>query len=333
MLSFDHPLWLFLLLGLPPLAWWRHFRPGRGSAVRFAVGNWRGGAFAAPFTWQAALDLFLVALSWLALAGLVVATAGPNWVTRERIHLNNGIDLMVALDCSPSMAAQDFGNQSRLDHAKQTVRSFLAGRENDSVGLVAFGAQASLRVPPTLDYGAVREGLDGVGIMEEGDGTAIGLGLALADLHLKDSDGLRKVVVLLSDGENNAGEITPDTAAGISRSMGVKVYTVALGGDGDVPLEYVDPASGKLYRGTYRGKVDAALLRSIADRTGGQFFSAASPGSLEAVFQSIDSQERIEGRIRIETHSRPLGAFFVGLALLCALAEAAGRRLALKELT
>ena len=333
MWTFEHPFVLLLLLLLIPGIWLRHFRSRRGGTVTFAFSNWQGSRFSAPITWQGALNAVITGLFWMAFGCLIVALAGPAIVERERVFLSRGIDLMVVLDCSPSMAAQDYGNVSRLDHARDTIQSFLTGRENDPIGLVAFGAEAGLRIPPTLDYPAFLQGLEDVKVMEEGDGTAIGLGLSLAALHLKDSDAERKVIILLTDGENNAGEITPEVAANICQNLGIRVYAVGIGGNGAVPLEYVDPVSGKLYRGTYRGTLGDALLKDIATQTGGQYFPATSPGALEAVFQSIDSLEKVENRVRIDIKTLSLVDLFLLLAFCFILIETVVRRLILKELS
>lgn len=333
MWTFEHPLMLLLLVLLVPGIWLRHFRRKRGGTVTFAFSNWQGSRFSAPLTWQAVLNAVITTLFWAAFACLIVALAGPAEVRRERVFLSRGIDLMVVLDCSPSMAAQDYGTVSRLDHARETISSFLTGRENDPIGLIAFGAEAGLRVPPTLNYPAFLAALQDIKVMEQGDGTAIGLGLSLAAVHLKDTGTSRKVIILLTDGENNAGEITPEVAAGICQGLGIKVYAVGIGGNGAVPLEYVDPVSGKLYRGTYRGTLGDTLLKDIAAKTGGQYFPATSPGALEAVFQSIDSLEKGENRVRIDIITTSMVNSFVLIAFCFILIETIIRRLILKELT
>jgi len=332
MWSFENPAFLGLLLCVPALIWYRHFRKKRGGTVRFAFANWQGDFFVPPFTLQRGLSFVLNILFWLGFSLVIVALAGPVSLSRERIFLNRGLDIMLVVDTSPSMASQDFGEKSRLSQARETIRSFLRKRENDSIGLVVFGNEAQLRVPLTLDYKSLEAGLDQLKIMELGDGTALGLGLTLAAVHLKDSSAGEKIVILLTDGENNAGEITPDVASGMLKSLGIRVYTIGIGVEGEVPLEYVDPGSGKLMRGTYTGHFDEELLKRLAQQTGGQYFSARSPGILESSLQTIDSLEKVESRVRIQIVKTSLTRYIllIGLALICL--DAFLRRLLLKEL-
>jgi Ca-activated chloride channel family protein len=332
-LAFEQPAWFLLLVLLVPGVWLRHFRSRRGATVSVALSNWNGERFTPPLTWQASLNAVLHVLFWLGCVSLVAALAGPAWVTRDRVFVSRGSDIMVVIDCSPSMAAQDFGGKSRLDRARDTVRAFVAKRENDPVGLVAFASEAVTQVPPTLDYPAVGEGLDGLRAMEYGEGTAIGLGLTLAAAHLRDSSASRKVIILVTDGENNEGEISPETAVGLIAGEGIVLYTVGIGSSGEAPLEYVDPSSGKIFRGTYKGQFGGQLLAAMAAKTGGQYFAALAPGALESGFQVIDSREKIETRSTTETNIRSLAGLLVAFALLAIVLDAMLRRLVLKEIT
>lgn len=333
MIAFDQPAWFLLLILLAPAIWVRHFRPRRGATVSIALSNWNGDRFVSPVTWQAVLNFCLHLAFWLGCACMIVAMSGPTLVTRDRVYVSRGIDIMVVLDCSPSMAAQDFGGKSRLDRARDTIRSFVVQRANDPVGLVAFGSEAVTRIPPTLDYGAFLDDLDRLRVMEYGDGTAIGLGLTLAAAHLRDSTANRKVVILVTDGENNEGEISPDTAVSLIRGQGIVLYAVGIGSTGEVPLEYVDPATGKIFRGTYQGQFGGELLARLAAQTSGQFFSAIAPGALESGFQVIDSREKVETRSTVETNPRPLSSLLVAFALVGILLDVLLRRLVLKEIT
>ena len=185
---------------------------------------------------------------------------------------------MIVLDESPSMAARDLGGDSRFATAVEVIRGFVAGRENDAIGVVSFSDRAALQVPKTLDRVALNAALERLRVMTLGDATAIGMGIAVALLHLQDSAAAGRVIILLTDGENNAGEISPRTAAAIAADKGVRIYTIGVGRAGATVLELTDPRSGLTRRGVYHGRFDEALLRRVAEITGGRYFAATEPG-------------------------------------------------------
>lgn len=332
MWTFEQPAFLLLALLLPLLAWIRHGRKVKGGTVRFALASWKGDHFVPPLTGISLLARFLEFCFWLGILVLILALAGPVETRRERIFLNRGIDIMVVMDVSPSMAAQDMAGRSRLDLARDTIRSFLHRRENDPVGLVAFGSEARLQVPPTLDYRGVEKGLDSLQAMGMGEGTALGLGLAMAAVHMKNSSAREKVVILLTDGDSNAGEITPDMAAGILADLGIRIYALGIGSDDEVPLEYKDPSTGKIFRGVYRGRFDEDRLKSLALATGGQYFSVRSPVVLESSLGAIDALEKSENRVRIRIAKTSLSQGFLLVALILLSLDLVLRRLVVKEL-
>lgn len=329
--TLEHPATLALLLLLPPLAWLVHFSPFRGGRVPFAWRIWRGAGFAPGL--QAA-RLLLVALEiafWLGCALLVVALAGPQRVSRQKSYLSRGFDIMIVLDESPSMLAQDFKPDHRFEAARAVIREFIHGRENDPIGLVSFAEQAMLRVPPTIDYPMLLDSLDALAVGSLSDGTAIGMGLALASLHLSRSTAPGKVIILLTDGENNAGEVEPDDAATAAARLGIRIHTVGIGREGEAPLVYTDPQTGRTVRGTYKGKFDEALLRRIARSSGGRYFHASSPGVLAAIFEAIDSYEKTEKRVKITVTRTPLHGRFVLVGLLLVLLRLAAGKALLRE--
>jgi Ca-activated chloride channel family protein len=152
-------------------------------------------------------------------------------------------------------------------------------------------------------------------ILGLGDGTAIGMGLAVAGVHLESSSGGDKVIILLTDGENNAGEISPATAAQVLSELGARIYAIGIGSEEEAELEFTDPQTGQVFRGTFTGGFDEQLLRRIAEGSGGAYFYAGNSGTLEAIFQAIDSIESVERRVRIRVQSRPLNRYFVLFAL------------------
>jgi Ca-activated chloride channel family protein len=231
------------------------------------------------------------------------------------VYLTHGSDIVIALDVSPSMSARDLGADSRFDTALSVIKRFLATRKNEAVGVVAFGRDAALIAPPTPDYRAVERRLRDVKVAQYGDGTAIGMGLAVASLHLRDSTAPRKSIILMTDGENNSGEISPETAADIALGLGIPVYVIGIGTRGEVPLEYVDPQSGKRYSGMYRSDFDESILRDIAERTGGRYFSVQSSDALVQVFSQLGEEQSTEVRVKTMLTTRQLYEIFLALGL------------------
>ena len=258
---------------------------------------------------------------WVGIAFLIVALSSPALAVREKIYLNRGIDIMIVLDESPSMSAQDFQPQNRFETAKQVIREFVQNRENDAVGLVSFSREAALRSPPTFDSGAFFQRLDDLRIMSLGDGTAIGMGIAVAALHLQQSTANHGIIVLITDGENNAGEILPESAAEIAASLGLRIYVIGIGTQGEVPIEFVDPETGKVRKGMFNSKFNEQLLEEIAESADGRYFSAKSPGALNAVFRTIDSIETTERRSKIQIRTSSRYHLFALIGLICVLCE------------
>jgi Ca-activated chloride channel homolog len=331
MLTFDAPQYLFLQLLVPAAVYYRHFFPRRGGHVVFPFRIWRGEGFY-PHRPFLRIVLFCSSLAfWGGVCLLLATVAGPSLSTRRQVYLSRGVDIMIVLDESPSMSAQDFPPVNRFETAKDVIRDFVGRRENDPIGLVSFSREAALRVPPTLDYQALLRRLESLTIMDLGDGTAVGMGVAVATLHLRSSSADEKVIILLTDGESNAGEIAPITAAEIAAQSGLRIYTIGIGTEGDIPLEFTDPNTGKVYRGMFHGGFDEELLQAMAETSGGSYFRAGTRGSLEAVFQAIDSIETTERRFRVEVESVELYRLFIlaGLALL--MVDFATRKLFLRE--
>lgn len=327
----ERPAMLLLLFTVPVGIYLRHFWRGRGGKIRFPFHVWRGSGFVPESGLLSVLHGAGAFCFWLGASLLIVALAGPATVTRERVYLNRGMDIMIVLDQSLSMAAEDMTPNNRFDAARSIIRQFVAKRENDAVGLVGFGSEAALRVPPTLDHAAFDRALNKLKILDLGDGTAIGVGLSVAVLHLQESSATQKVIVLLTDGVNNAGEILPETAAEVASQARIKVFAIGLGRSDEVPIEYTDPRTGQTYGGTYKGGFDDSVLRSVANITGGAYFAAASEGALASVFRSIDSIETVERRVRIEVHTNPKYRTIILLGLGLIVFDILIRRWALRE--
>ncbi len=283
---FHDPAWLFLLLALPPLVWWR-WAQGSGALRVSRLPERVGGA------WRLHLAF---AMRLLALALLICAVARPQRGYSWEESLTEGIDIQIALDISGSMGAEDFQPKNRLEVAKRVVDDFIDLRPADRIGLTVFSGAAMTRSPLTTDRQMLHFLVASVELNELPDGTAIGLALANATARLKDSTAESKVIVLVTDGVNNAGAIDPASAAAIAQGLGVRVYTVGVGTAGrvPVPLQMQNPRTGRreVRRVMMDVEVDDRLLSNIADRTGGRFFKAGDEKALREIFDEIDQLEK-----------------------------------------
>ena len=314
---FEDP-WMLLLLGfVPALAWWylAGAQRRRGSLTHPDAGGLAHAAGSGG-RWLSHLP---AALRGLALVCLIVAFARPQTgVTGENV-VAEGIDIVLALDISSSMLAEDLA-PNRIEASREVAADFIEGRTNDRIGLVIFAGRAFTQAPLTLDYSVVTSliGELEVGIIE--DGTAVGMGLATAVKRLQASEAASKVVILLTDGRNNRGEIDPVTAAQAAQALGVRVYTVGAGARGTARVPVPDPFGGQRYV-TTRVDVDEPVLREVAETTGGRYYRATDRESLEAIYDEIDELETTE--ILVEDFTTYGERFPVPLAagLLFLLAE------------
>lgn len=264
------------------------------------------------------LDRSLPLLRGLALVLLVGALARPQSGSSVENVTSLGVDIVIAIDVSGSMQAEDFQPDNRLAVAKKTVQRFAEGRPTDRLALVAFASLAATRCPLTVDQAMFAQYLDEIEIAPaEQQLTAIGLGLATAVNRLRDSQAKSRVVILLTDGENNAGQIGPQVAADAASALGVKVYTIGVGSDRPVPFPVDLGPRGKQYQ-LYNFPLDEELLRSIADQTGGRYFKADDPETLQRIFETIDTLEKseIESKVRVIYTEQFAWLLFPALLLL-----------------
>jgi Ca-activated chloride channel family protein len=295
MLRLAHPMYLLGLLLVPALIARYVWQQRRGLAtLRYSSLALAEPLLASPWLKWRHVPF---ALRMVALALLCLGLARPQTVDVEEEILTPGIDIMMAIDNSTSMAAEDL-EPNRLTAAKKVVEDFVEGRRNDRIGLVVFAGRSYPRCPLTLDYGILRALLDGVQFASrEEDGTAIGMGLANAVNRLRDAKGKSQVIILLTDGRNNQGEIDPATAADLAHSLGVKVYTIGVGTTGEAPYPYDDPVFGRRYV-MLRVDLDEKSLREIAARTGGSYFRATDADRLREIFEEIDLMEKTEVKMK-----------------------------------
>lgn len=329
-MSFEQPL--LLGLGLPLLlAAWLFLRARRqASAIPYTFAVDGGAVFHSPSP-SPYLMRFLGLLRAIGCMFLLLAASGPVLLHRELVYLGRGAEILFVLDTSPSMSAKDMEGQRRFDVALDLLRDFAADRPNDAIGLVCLGSEAALMVPATLDRTILNERLATLKIGELGDDTALGAGLAIAALHLHHSSSPLKAVVLLTDGESNAGTVHPQTAATILAQSEVRLWVIGLGSKGMVPLEYRDPLSGELKAGLYESGFDSTALRAIAEAAEGTYIEAPSLEAFEQAFKRFDSTERVSVRFREDIRKEPLLQFFLLPGLLCVLVPYLYRRLRLRE--
>jgi Ca-activated chloride channel family protein len=264
---------------------------------------------------------FPFALRVLCLTLLIVALARPQAGHTEEEVLTEGIDIILVLDNSGSMAAEDFKPKNRLHVAKETVALFVKGRQADRIGLVSFAEKSYTRCPLTLDYPVLDALLQEVELAPRTeDGTAIGMGLATAVNRLKESKAKSRVIVLLTDGRNNRGAIDPETGAALAQALGIKIYTIGVGTKGEAPYPIDDPVFGKRY--VYLpADIDEDTLKGIAARTGGLYFRATDTKSLQEIFQQIDAMEKSQIKVKKYTRYKELFPFFLIPAALLFLTE------------
>lgn len=328
---FERPVYLLFLTLIIPSVFFTHFYRGRGGVLQFSAGLWKRSRFKPKNHFIRFIVFLSNVLFWGGVIVLILAAAGPAVVEKEKLFLSRGIDIVFVLDESPSMAALDFPPTNRFDASREVIRKFVSSRENDPVGLVTFAEEAALRIPPTLDKERFLNTLDNLKMMELGNGTAVGLGVAVAALHLKNSTAEEKVIILITDGENNAGEIVPEASAEITAGMGIRLYTIGIGTRGEVPIEYTDPDTGKIISGRYQSDFDEELLKELAEKSSGRYYYAPTVNALTSIISSIDSLETIEKRVRIKTSTKPLYREFIILALMLLVVDFFIKKLFLRE--
>ena len=314
MMRWDQP-WLLLVLLVLPFVLWQARQP----VARSAAVLWAHVRSARNFS--GLLLKGVEVLPWLAILLACVALARPQEGVRQSETETRGVDIVLALDISPSMAAEDFRPLNRLHVAKQTAREFIRQRRHDRVGVVAFAATAFTQCPLTLDHAALVELVDALDFGLAEDGTAIGMGLATAIAGLRESKTPSKVVVLMTDGQNNRGQIDPLTAAELAKAFEVKVYTVLVGRGGVVPVPIDDPIRGRRIE-MVRMDVDETSLVQIAEATGGRFFRAQDPAALANIYSEIDRLERAPIRSIEFREYRDVGPWLLAAAALLMLLHA-----------
>lgn len=283
-----NPTYLYLLLLLIPMIGWYIYKLSKSQAS-LQVSSSEAFDLPAAKSWKIHLRHLPFVLRMIAIALLIVVLARPQSTNSWQNSSTEGIDIMLAMDISTSMLAEDL-KPNRLEASKDVAASFINGRQNDNIGLVVFAAESFTQCPLTIDHTVLLNLFKDIqpGIIQ--DGTAIGLGLANAVSRIKDSQAKSKVIILLTDGVNNTGEIAPVTAAEIAKSFGVRVYTIGVGTQGEAP--YPIPTAFGIQYQNIPVEIDEPALKQIAATTGGQYFRATDNASLKEIYSEIDQMEK-----------------------------------------
>ena len=325
--TFLHPHFFYLLLLILPMVGWYIWKQKELNAS-LQISSLRGFSRIRKSR-KTYLRHVPFGLRCLTLIFLVIALARPQLTDNLRNVTTEGIDIMVSLDISGSMLAMDF-KPNRLEAAKDVATEFISGRPNDKMGLVVFAAESFTQCPLTVDHTVLTNLIRDVQTGMLQDGTAIGLGLSTAVSRIKDSDAKSKVIILLTDGVNNRGEIHPLTAAEIAKSFGIRVYTIGVGSHGTAPYP-VNTVFGQQVQ-DMEVKIDVNMLQEIANTTGGQYFRATDKEKLRAIYEEIDQMEKT--KVEVKEYSKRSEEFipFALLALAFLVMEILLRNTVLRNL-
>ncbi|WP_235290792.1 vWA domain-containing protein [Portibacter lacus] len=311
-IHFESPAFFLLLALIPFMIWWTFQKE---NPPRLKISSVSG--LDRPFSIRTFLIPFL---PWLRIAGLtffIVALARPQLTLKEEEVKAEGIDIMMSIDLSTSMLTRDF-EPDRLSVTKEVAAEFVRKREYDRIGLTVFAEESFTQCPLTTDHRVVIDFLENLQCGLLADGTAIGMGLATAVNRLKDSPSSSKVIILLTDGVNNSGYVTPTTAAEIAKEFGIRVYTIGVGSNKNALGPTSIRRDGTIIFGMTRGRLDEQLLRKIADMTGGRYFRASDEAALKNIYDQIDQLEKTEIEVNVfKRYSEEFRFFFViGLMLI-----------------
>ncbi len=320
-MRFASPWWLLLLLALPAFSWLRR------RFYREAVFTYSSLTLVKGITElrRSRAGTVLAGLRWLALVLLIIGLARPQIGQGTAPLRASGIDIVIALDLSGSMRAEDFqmaGERvNRVRVAKDVIERFLDKRVSDRIGLVVFASSAFIASPPTLDHAFVRRNLDRLDVLNE-PGTAIGSAISAAVNRLRELKSKSRIVILMTDGQNNAGKVTPLTAADAAKALGVKVYTIGVGTHGTAPTPVViDPFSGRVQYQNVPVDIDEPTLKEISARTSAKYYRADTTETLRSIYQEIDQLEKTEAVTKRFAYWEELVPYLAGAGLLLLLIE------------
>ncbi len=298
MFRFASPYFLLLLILIPATTLYGRRRIQNPALASSGLGGASRSIQSSPLlrvVWLMPL------MFYLALALMIVALARPQWGTRRMVVNTSGINIILAIDLSESMAALDFRSQgniiNRLEAVKTVVRDFIERRSGDRIGMVVFGSEAYTQLPLTRDYNTISTLLERLQIGAAGRSTAIGDAIGISLKRLEDIKSKSNIIILLTDGRSNSGEFEPRTTAAIAKEQGVKIYTIGVGSRGKAPFLVNDPIFGQRY--IYQdADIDETTLQAIADQTGGLYFRAQDLEGLQKIYATIDQMEKTDVKVK-----------------------------------
>jgi len=319
--NFAQPWWLLLLLLIPVIGW-LHGGHGPSPAIRFSsVSPLRSFCPTRP----AGFGRFRWLLVFAALVSFIVALARPQLGNTQETIESSGVDIILALDVSSSMLAEDFklgpDRANRIEVVKDVTRRFIEGRPNDRIGIVAFAGRPYLVSPLTLDHGWLQKNLERLRIGLVEDGTSIGSALASAANRLKDKPSKSKIIVLLTDGDETVTTVPPPTAAEAAKTLGIKIYTIAAGTNGMAPYPAGRDFFGRKVYNNIKVSVDEGSLRKVAEIGGGKFFVATDTASLNNIFAEIDRLEKTEVKLKRRIEWRDIFPWLIGAGAVIATVQ------------
>ena len=331
MLTFEHPqsfLWLLLI----PL-YFILKKLGILSSISFplVLSDWKGKTFEWKHFGLNIISILAKVFFGLGFVLVCASLANPLISHQEKVYTSRGTEIIFVVDTSPSMAALDIGTSNRLNAAKQSVEVITKANSGAAYGLVAMASETVLLVPPTMDQTIFLEQLTSLQVGNFGDGTAIGTGITTAVYHLVNSKAPKKCIVLLSDGENNAGSIHPLTAANIAAENNIAIYTLAIGTKGSVPVEYVDPKTNKKYSGYLESGFDTTQLIEIASKTDGAFYFVENLNILSQTLESITKKESVIQTYQLKNVTRSYHSVLLFAGIISIILAWFLRRVYMKE--
>ena len=304
MIQFEYPQAFFFLLVIPLFIVLRKLGIFSKFFFPLTISDWNGKSFVYSDSLTKIGSFFAHLFTLAGFISLVAALSNPIIRHQEKIYTSRGTDILFVLDTSPSMASRDIslasGQVTRLEAAKLGIKTLASSEKGANYGLVAMASEAACIVPPTSNIELFLKGMDSLSVGEFGEGTALGIGLSTAIYHLSSSSAPKKCIVLITDGENNAGSLHPETAASLAKENGISLYTFGIGTKGSAPIEYMDKKSGRIHSGFYESDFDSLPLETIASIAGGSYFGIESmqalSDSLSAIAQKEDSAQTFHYR-------------------------------------
>ncbi len=331
--NFENPAAFFLLIFIPALFILRHLKIFNRITFPAVLADWEG----RHFEWKGKTQKFLSVTATIfyicAFLISVCALAAPVISNQEKVYTSLGTDIVFVIDTSPSMSAKDVDGAQRLEAAKNAIYLLTNKNDGSRYGLVGLGSSAAVLVPPTSDQTFFSERLSQITAGSFGNGSAIGDGLSTAVCHLVSSSAQKKCIVLLTDGENNAGEIHPETAAKLAADNKITIYVVGIGSKGKVPIEYTDPATGRLYSGYLDSNFNPASLKKIADIANGRYFEALTLNELSDILTTVSKTEAVSQTFTYRTVNHLYYKEFLSVAILLFILAWFIKRVILKEMS